>query len=742
MIKQFGDRLISILHNPLHLPDLRKIAKEMGIRPHNKTKEILLSQIKLREHNNDENEEKEYKEEEEGVIPEEFETFNPRITKNSKFHKMTIALHNLPVNAKIISSILNWAQRANFDELTVGQEDKVLHITITAMATAVGYGITNEKKRSRYDYPTNMMPLSIDILNGKISVSQVRNWLTLNDEHYQKMLEKSDMYADIEELTLMNINYKMIEVAGAGLIELKEPNKFPSIFCPKTKQDCFFLCSEEAGLIFKEGITLHQIEQSLKIGASVPISKIGKIIEHFSNPIQVVIHKVKKDGRFTKKKSECSRIPHEPQGERTLLHLGNISGHFFLIKGTEDLDELSAEDFKIFKSENDKFLNELDTTRPPIVHLMEKVAGKTLWEGKSTNDAPIPDEAIQKRIISYKIQDRKAKREVCGLSIQEVRNLLSLTKCFKCKKIITRDNWSLDRKDNSKGHSASNLRLCCQICNKKKNDNEQIIFTWDLETFPEISLEMVHVIYAVGITEYDIDDLESENYQNIYDNTEIAYGEDYLELLEDWLLDTSEEIKEKVDERLNDWKDKYMEKNLERDKKKLKDSFDIKISKSKNPEKLQKQCQKELDELLEKMTKMKRSKLTKNLRIILYAHFGSKFDNQFIFKSKRLQFEFIIDSFGLIQMVLKGGYIEFRDTARITGLTSLAKLCKDFKLPQKFSKTNFPHEFVNKNTLNSIGTCPEEKYWKDGKIPEDDKGKDFDLKKTSIDYLKLDCVSP
>ena len=48
----------------------------------------------------------------------------------------------------------------------------------------------------------------------------------------------------------------------------------------------------------------------------------------------------------------------------------------------------------------------------------------------------------------------------------------------------------------------------------------------------------------------------------------------------------------------------------------------------------------------------------------------------FIYKSKILLFENIIDSFGIIQLSLKEGYIEFQDSMRKTGQGKLAEFCK------------------------------------------------------------------
>ena len=107
----------------------------------------------------------------------------------------------------------------------------------------------------------------------------------------------------------------------------------------------------------------------------------------------------------------------------------------------------------------------------------------TLWEGKSMKEAPISDEDFNKCIISYKKQDEKAGRELCDLSVQEVRSLLSPINCLKCNEPITLYNWTLDRVDNSKGHSHKNLNLCCRICNVAKKSKENRLISFDIQTY-------------------------------------------------------------------------------------------------------------------------------------------------------------------------------------------------------------------------------------------------------------------
>ena len=146
-------------------------------------------------------------------------------------------------------------------------------------------------------------------------------------------------------------------------------------------------------------------------------------------------------------------------------------------------------------------------------------------------------------------------------------------------------------------------------------------------------------------------------------------------------------------------------------------------------------------EQLEKIEKRKRTELTNIYKIIFYAHNSANFDNQFLFKSKNLLFERLIDSHGLIVLTMKGGCIEFRDTMRMTGLASRAQLCQDFKLPKEYSKTEFPHLFASIERLNYIAGVPDAKNWPSKTLSEEHVVKEFDFKEVSIHYQKLDVVS-
>jgi hypothetical protein len=79
------------------------------------------------------------------------------------------------------------------------------------------------------------------------------------------------------------------------------------------------------------------VKQELSIGASLPIQKIGQVLKFFSETVQIILHKPKCDGTFQILMRYCTRIPHEPQGNKKIIHFGYIEGHYFLIKDIKDL---------------------------------------------------------------------------------------------------------------------------------------------------------------------------------------------------------------------------------------------------------------------------------------------------------------------------------------------------------------------------------------------------------------------
>ena len=79
---------------------------------------------------------------------------------------------------------------------------------------------------------------------------------------------------------------------------------------------------------------------------------------------------------------------------------------------------------------------------------------------------------------AYMDQDLAKGRDVShNVSIEDYeyfRNLFMTEKCYLCNEGFTYDNTpTLDRIDNSKGHSKDNVKVCCKYCNTLKSDRSE-----------------------------------------------------------------------------------------------------------------------------------------------------------------------------------------------------------------------------------------------------------------------------
>ena len=159
-----------------------------------------------------------------------------------------------------------------------------------------------------------------------------------------------------------------------------------------------------------------------------------------------------------------------------------------------------------------------------------------------------------------------------------------------------------------------------------------------------------------------------------------------------------------------------------------------------------KQNSKELKELQELTKDIKgrnkkfwENKIKSQFMVTIWSHNGGRYDH-FILLKELFDIQNIIIKNGIL-MLQAFEFIKFVDFYRHCS-ESLASLCKSFKIDKKYSKTEFPHDFVNETkNINYIGDVPEGKYWPNGEVPEEHLNKPFDLKKVSISYQKLDVLA-
>ena len=102
-----------------------------------------------------------------------------------------------------------------------------------------------------------------------------------------------------------------------------------------------------------------------------------------------------------------------------------------------------------------------------------------LYLNEKYNGFDFVKKEVERKINGYKNQDQKKKKLDKNLITYEEcleKLVISKLKCYYCKKdcLLTYENvreskqWTLDRLDNSIGHSKENVVICCLKCNLKR----------------------------------------------------------------------------------------------------------------------------------------------------------------------------------------------------------------------------------------------------------------------------------
>lgn len=108
------------------------------------------------------------------------------------------------------------------------------------------------------------------------------------------------------------------------------------------------------------------------------------------------------------------------------------------------------------------------------------------------------EKSLRNKINGYKSQDSRKRRNCILISKEELieKLLISKLKCYYCKQrmlllyTINRDprQWTLDRIDNTKGHSDINTVIACLQCNLKRRtlDDKKFLFTKQMKLIKKI----------------------------------------------------------------------------------------------------------------------------------------------------------------------------------------------------------------------------------------------------------------
>jgi 5-methylcytosine-specific restriction endonuclease McrA len=147
------------------------------------------------------------------------------------------------------------------------------------------------------------------------------------------------------------------------------------------------------------------------------------------------------------------------------------------IKGKRNIDKLNKISAPIRKDATKYSFNDDYYKHRMQIELVNKLfLGEEIIQGK------LLKQAINKKISGYKSQDiQKQLFDInwfISLDYVIERLVSSKLKCYYCNDIcqllykdcLAKNQWTLDRIDNSMGHNTNNVVICCLECNVKRGN--------------------------------------------------------------------------------------------------------------------------------------------------------------------------------------------------------------------------------------------------------------------------------
>jgi hypothetical protein len=154
-----------------------------------------------------------------------------------------------------------------------------------------------------------------------------------------------------------------------------------------------------------------------------------------------------------------------------------------VIKGKRNIDGLKGENNKTRKITHN--INKKVFSKLYQVEYLNK-----LYLGEEYDEIDFVKKEVERKLSGYKNQDvKKNKLSDKLISYEECleKLVISKLKCYYCKTdcLLTYENvreqsqWTLDRLDNSIGHTQNNVVICCLKCNIKRRttNDEKFKFT-------------------------------------------------------------------------------------------------------------------------------------------------------------------------------------------------------------------------------------------------------------------------
>lgn len=593
-----------------------------------------------------------------------------------------------------------------------------------------------------------------------------RKWIEDAKDDAESMVQKSDKQADIETIMQLDVTFKFIPREASGYVLLKpdaEEKYRGRIFSPTTKINCFFECMTEyqrltlanTGQDLNYTPTLEAAKRALCIGNSITTPQLREVVPRLSPQPYIIIHKSIGGSRpcFEWQKKLCTKIG-SPKGPE--IHLGYYMSHYFLIIDTSAVGPLGLQpsEFECFDGASTLKTKEEITMSPDQlktapVGAMDRSAWSLIPLSK-IEETVATIAYLSRRVDLYWRQDVDAHRVakdaarpvgyvVAPLILQIMKD--AEYKCHYCGIELVNSNWTLDRVDSKLLHTIDNVVLACHSCNSRKGKQDYDDYVqletrhkveFDLETYPapterEGDTSRKHIIFNYSYV-HRIDQPERASEEQWGDmlwkhcEKHSYYGQDAGERFVEEIKREDARLQGLLNARLEKYKKSLIRRQSAEEGFRCDDFYedgddgDDDDGKADDDGGAEKKEESEID----RKCNQRRLQLRRKMCEYWYAHNGGRYDIHFVLKSIGLEFSNVTYANGILQLTLKSGLIQFRDSMRMFSNTdSLASLCKAFELPLKYRKSIFPHAFMSREHLYYRGPVPPPEYWNDREVHPD-----------------------
>ena len=280
----------NITFDPLRkykLPQIQEIAIKFGLQIGEKSIETLRKEL-IEKQRYLKYQESHY--ENKDHFPETLTKYRPSTSFSKKYRKLQVSLNNIPPDPAELARVINDVTRIKVEALLENNEFDDSWTRKTTIG--VKLSISSYKKETNKPAESQERYYALEIKD--IDEKTMQEWWDKIDATIQNLVGQSDEYAEVDRILEVDVYYKYFPAGGSGFVVFKRAKYFPEVYCPNNYSCCAFDVFDEAGLKFKEGITIHKIINDLHIlNGFVPISKLGHILKYISQPVQIILHKAK-----------------------------------------------------------------------------------------------------------------------------------------------------------------------------------------------------------------------------------------------------------------------------------------------------------------------------------------------------------------------------------------------------------------------------------------------------------------